>query len=58
MKKVQKLMEKVPATLIGKRFEYLLNTGNLAMQHGLELMQVPFLLAVKPRSVDVIWKIV
>ena len=54
MKKVQKLMEKVPATSIGKRFEYLLNTGNLAMQHGLELMQVLFLLAAKPFSVDVI----
>lgn len=39
VKKVQKLIDKVPATAIGKRFEYFLNTGNLAMRHGLELMQ-------------------
>jgi hypothetical protein len=42
VKKVQKIMEKVPASAIGKRFEYFLNTGNLAAQHGLELMQVQF----------------
>ncbi|KAH7297471.1 hypothetical protein KP509_26G071000 [Ceratopteris richardii] len=39
VKKVQKLMDKVPSTSIGKRFEYLLNTGNLASKHSLELMQ-------------------
>ncbi|KAI5063258.1 hypothetical protein GOP47_0021805, partial [Adiantum capillus-veneris] len=39
VKKVQKLIDKVPATSIGKRFELFLNTGNLAAKHNLELMQ-------------------
>ncbi|MCO5567759.1 hypothetical protein L7F22_021453 [Adiantum nelumboides] len=39
VKKVQKLIDKVPASTVGKRFEFFLNTGNLALKHNLELMQ-------------------
>jgi hypothetical protein len=37
---VQKLFERVPPSDISKKVEYLLNTGNLVSQSGLDLMQV------------------
>jgi DNA-directed RNA polymerase I subunit RPA2 len=37
---VQKMFERVPPSDISKKVEYLLNTGNLVSQSGLDLMQV------------------
>lgn len=37
---VQKVFEKVPASDVSKKVEYLLNTGNLVSQSGLDLNQV------------------
>ncbi|BBN05770.1 DNA-directed RNA polymerase I subunit RPA2 [Marchantia polymorpha subsp. ruderalis] len=36
---VQKILEKVPASDVSKKVEYLLNTGNLVTQSGLDLQQ-------------------
>jgi DNA-directed RNA polymerase I subunit RPA2 len=36
---VQKMFERVPPSDISKKVEYLLNTGNLVSQSGLDLMQ-------------------
>lgn len=40
LKHVQKVFEKVPASDVSKKVEYLLNTGNLVSQSGLDLNQV------------------
>lgn len=40
VKHVQKVLEKVPASDVSKKVEYLLNTGNLVSQSGLDLNQV------------------
>ncbi|KAG0595859.1 hypothetical protein M758_UG204100 [Ceratodon purpureus] len=40
LKHVQKVLEKVPASDVSKKVEYLLNTGNLVSQSGLDLNQV------------------
>lgn len=40
VKHVQKVFEKVPASDVSKKVEYLLNTGNLVSQSGLDLNQV------------------
>lgn len=37
---MQKVFEKVPASDVSKKVEYLLNTGNLVSQSGLDLNQV------------------
>lgn len=49
IKKVQKVIEKVPSVDIGKRFEYLLNTGKLATQNGIDLLQTTGLTVVAER---------
>lgn len=40
VKHVQKVFEKVPPSDVSKKVEYLLNTGNLVSQSGLDLNQV------------------
>lgn len=37
---VQKVMDKIQASDVSKKVEYLLNTGNLVSQSGLDLNQV------------------
>lgn len=41
MSQVLKITEKVPASDVCKKVDYLLNTGNLVTQTGLDLQQVP-----------------
>ena len=40
VKHVQKVFDKIPASDVSKKVEYLLNTGNLVSQSGLDLNQV------------------